>query len=254
MMIVESDLLERLEAIGQSVASTGRGLAVIGLGSVGAELDRLDAYSDLDFFVIVRPGAKRDFLDSLFWLEDAAPVAYAFMNTPDGYKLLFEDGIFAEMAVFEPDELAPIPFTGGRFIWKDPGFRLPVPLEGNKLPSAEPLHTTEWLVNEALTNLYIGLGRFLRGEKLSAARFIQGHALDRLLELAPLIEEPETVQADPFDPARRFERSFPQTAVHLPQLMPGYEDSPAAARAILAFLDTHFAVNPPIKKAILERC
>jgi hypothetical protein len=254
MMIVESDLLERLEAIGQSVAGTGRGLAVIGLGSVGAELDRLDAYSDLDFFVIVRPGAKRNFLDSLFWLEDTAPVAYAFMNTPDGYKLLFEDGIFAEMAVFEADELARIPFTGGRFIWKDPDFELPVSLAGNQLPAAQSAHSVEWLVNEALTNLYIGLGRYQRGEKLSAVRFIQGHALDRVLELASLIEEASTTQSDPFDPARRFERSFPEMAVLLPQFMPGYEESPAAARAILTFLDRHFDVNPAIKKAILERC
>ena len=53
-----SDLLERLNAIGQSVAGTSAGLAVLGLGSVGSEPDRLDNYSDLDFFVIVRPGCK----------------------------------------------------------------------------------------------------------------------------------------------------------------------------------------------------
>jgi lincosamide nucleotidyltransferase len=253
-MNTDDRLLERLEAIGRSVAGTGQGLAVIGLGSVGTELMRLDAYSDLDFFVIVRPGAKQEFLDSLFWLEEAAPMVYSFMNTVDGFKLLFEDGIFAEMAVFEADELAGIPFTGGRFVWQDPDFQLPVPLEGNKLPAAEAEHAIEWLVNEALTNLYIGLGRFQRGEKLSAARFIQGHALDRLLELAPLIEKPRTAQADPFDRARRFEQSFPGTAVHLPQFMPGYENSPAAAQAILAFLDRHFEVNPAIKKAILDRC
>ena len=247
-------LLERLEEIGRSVAGSGRGLALIGLGSAGAELDRLDSYSDLDFFVIVQPGAKRDFLDSILWLEDVTPVVYAFLNTADGYKLLFEDGIFAEMAVFEPHELASIPFTGGRFVWQDPAFELPVPLEGNKRPDRNPPQSTEWLVNEALSNLYVGLGRFQRGEKLSAARFIQGHAVDRLLELTRLIEEAGATQADPFDLARRFERSFPETADLLPQFMPGYEASPAAARAILAFLDAHFDINPAIKKAILERC
>jgi lincosamide nucleotidyltransferase len=253
-MISPGRLLERIEAIGRSVASSGRSLAVIGLGSVGAELSRLDDYSDLDFFIIAQPGAKEDFLASLSWLEEAAPIAFAFMNTVDGYKVLFEDGIFAEMAVFEPGELAGIPFTGGRFVWRVPGFELPVPLEGNQLPTANSAHSVDWLVNEALTNLYVGLGRFQRGEKLSAARFIQDHALDRVLELVLLIEEPGTVRADPFDRARRFERAFPQTAVHLPKFMPGYENSPAAARAILAFLDTHFDVNPAIKKAILARC
>lgn len=253
-MYTPDSLLERLEAIARAVAGSGHGLAVIGLGSVGAELDRLDAYSDLDFFVIVEPGAKRGFLDSLLWLEDAAPVVYAFLNTTDGFKLLFEDGVFAEMAVFEPHELAHIPFTGGRFVWQDPDFELPVPLEGNKRPTAEPLQTTEWLVNEALTNLYIGLGRYQRGEILSAARFIQGHALERILDLASLIEQPQPGQSDPFDRARRFEQSFPETAAHLAQFLPGYKDSPAAARAMLAFLDAHFEVNPAIKAAILERC
>ena len=247
-------LLERLEAIAFSVAGSGSGLALIGLGSAGAEVERLDAYSDLDFFVIVQPGRKEEFLASLSWLEDAAPVVYAFLNTADGYKLLFADGIFAEMAVFEPAELARIPFSGGRFVWQAPGFDLPVPLAGNALPDPEPSHSTEWLVNEALTNLYVGLGRYRRGEKSSAARFIQGHAVDRLLDLAPLIEKSRPGQPDPFDSTRRFERVYPQTAILLAQFMPGYEDSPAAARAILTYIDSHFDVNPALKAAILDRC
>ena len=39
-------------------------------------------------------------------------------------------------------------------------------------------------LGEALTNLYVGMAREKRGEKLSAMRFIQGYAVDRLLELA----------------------------------------------------------------------
>jgi hypothetical protein len=39
-----------------------------------------------------------------------------------------------------------------------------------------------------LTNLYVGLGRFHRGEKLSALRFIQHHAVDRFLELTEQVE------------------------------------------------------------------
>ncbi len=101
-------LLARLEAIGQSLAGSGRGLALIGLGSVGLELERLDAYSDLDFFAIVEPGSKSEYLADLGWLAAPAPIVYAFRNTVDGYKYLYQDGIFCEMAVFEPDELAAI--------------------------------------------------------------------------------------------------------------------------------------------------
>src|SRR5688500_13710352 len=49
-------LLERLNQIARSLAASGSGLALIGLGSVGEERERLDAWSDLDFFAIVGAG------------------------------------------------------------------------------------------------------------------------------------------------------------------------------------------------------
>src|SRR5512139_486367 len=104
-------LLTRLDEIGQSLAQSGHALALIGLGSVGEELHRLDEYSDLDFFAIVETGYKRRYIDNLDWLSDIAPIAYHFLNSPDGYKLLFADGFFCEFAVFEPQELQHIPFS-----------------------------------------------------------------------------------------------------------------------------------------------
>ncbi|KPB04498.1 hypothetical protein [Bacillus sp. CHD6a] len=52
-------LLRRLDEIGLSLERTQGALLLLGLGSVGNELDRLDEFSDLDFFVIVKPGYKR---------------------------------------------------------------------------------------------------------------------------------------------------------------------------------------------------
>src|SRR6266511_3519687 len=98
-------LLKRLDEIGQSLERSGHALALIGLGSVGLELDRLDSYSDLDFFAIVEKGYKHPYLDSLRWLSDVHPIAYSFLNTVAVYKVLFEDGIFCEFAVFEHAEL-----------------------------------------------------------------------------------------------------------------------------------------------------
>ena len=48
-------------------------LALIGLGSVGAELDRLDAYSDLDIFVIVAPGHKERFVNDFTLVGSRSP-------------------------------------------------------------------------------------------------------------------------------------------------------------------------------------
>jgi hypothetical protein len=246
-------LLARLDDIGRSLAQTSQALALIGLGSVGLELDRLDAYSDLDFFAIVRAGQKARFVEHLDWLESIAPVVYAFRNTSDGYKLLFADGIFCEFAVFEPDELAGIPFAPGRIVWKaaevDETIARPA-----SMPSAPGPRSTEWLLGEALSNLVVGLGRYRRGERLSAARFVQQYAVDRVLELAAQIEAEQPGFRDVFAGERRFEARFPGIATVLPQFVQGYERTPESAAAILIFLERHFAVNPALAAAIRQLC
>lgn len=247
-------LLSRLDEIGASLARSGKALALIGLGSVGQELERLDRYSDLDFFAIVEDGHKRDFLDDLSWLAGIRPLAYAFRNTPDGYKALFEDGVFCEFAVFEEPELEHIPFAPGRMVWKREG--VPDALRFPRRPQAcLEERSVEWSLGEALTNLYTGLGRYRRGEKLAAMRLIQVFAVDRLLELAERAEPPAaTSLRDPFALERRYEQRNPGTAPALPSFAQGYERSIESARAILEFLDARFEINPAMRRAILELC
>lgn len=43
-------LIKRLETIAQSIQKTNVGLALLALGSGGLERDKLDNFSDLDFF------------------------------------------------------------------------------------------------------------------------------------------------------------------------------------------------------------
>lgn len=138
-------LLARLDAIGASLARSGNALALIGLGSGGTELDRLDKYSDLDFFAVAETGHKKEFLDDLVWLSSICPIAYAYRNTPDGYKLLFQDGVFCEFAVFETSELPHIRFAPGRIVWKKPGVpdTLLLPGQDRHTPTD---HSIDWLV------------------------------------------------------------------------------------------------------------
>ncbi len=244
-------LLARLDAIGRSLEGSGHALALIGLGSVGLELDRLDAYSDLDFFAIVEDRYKLRYIENLDWLSAVCPIVYHFRNTPDGHKLLFQDGIFCEFAVFEQTELRSIPFARGRIIWKRPEVddTIGVPSVTGPL---KPNDTLEWLLGEALTNLYVGLSRLRRGEKLSAARLIQHYAVDRVLDLAPRIEPGTSAPKDAFAPERRFEQRFPGVAQALPSFVQGYDRNRESARAILEFLEQHFEVNPAMAAAIRE--
>lgn len=248
-----AQLLARLEALGRAVRDTGHALALLGLGSAGMERTRMDAYSDLDFYVIARPGTKERFIHQLDWLE-VAPLGYAFQNSPVGWKILYQDGVFIEYAIFEPDEMPRVQFAEGQLVWHAPDFDLSLavphpPARDPRLEDAIP-----WKVGEILTNLYVGLLRYHRGEKLSASRFVQSYAIDRLLELAPHLESVQPAHTDPFQPERRFERRYPSLAAHLPDFVPGYAHTPAAARAILAFLKAHFALEPFIEQAILRLC
>jgi hypothetical protein len=246
----KTDPLQRLDAIGQSLQRTGTALALLALGSVGLEQDRLDAYSDLDFFAIVQDGHSSAYLTDLGWLRAVSPIAYAFQNTQHGYKVLFDDGIFAEFAVFTLAELAQAEFPPARVVWKaagvDPAIGLP-----RRFPAPLAARPVEELLGEALTNLYVGLGRYHRGERLSAQRFIQGYAVDRIVELAPHIAPAQPAHPDLFNPERRFEQRFPSLAHELPGFIQGYDRTPDSAAAILAFLERHWPVNPAIKQAIL---
>jgi hypothetical protein len=225
-------LMQRLDALAASLARRDDALALLALGSVGRETDRLDRWSDLDFFVLVREGgAKARYVAELDWLAEAHPIAWSLRNTADGHKVLMADGVYCEFAVFEPRELAHVAYAPGRFVWRRAEVDAALADPAQPLPGARD---ASWLVGETLSNLLIGLQRFARGERLAAMRLVQVCALDRLLELRELhgrvIAE---VRRDPYNVDRRVEQRQPGVAARLPHWAAGYEQTPRAALAIL---------------------
>lgn len=204
-------MLALLNDIAIRLSADPAALALLALGSAGTHQERLDEHSDLDFFVIATD--KYKFLDDLSWLGF---VEWWHRDTPDGCKALV-NGIFCEFAVFMLEELPAIRFEAPRVVWQREGLEL---TEKNVPDPAG----TDWLVDEVLSNLYVGLHRWLRGERLSAMRMVQGEALDNLLRLLG--------SDDPFTPSRRAERlDLPWTI-----LAGGYERTPLAARGIMECL------------------
>ncbi|MDZ7652618.1 MAG: hypothetical protein U5L03_08775 [Burkholderiaceae bacterium] len=236
-------LLERLDAIGGALAARSDALGLLGLGSVGCDTGRLDAYSDLDFFVIVRAGAKARYIDALDWLAAAQPLVWHFRNTADGHKALMDDGVFCEFAVFEPAELERIAFAPGRWVWRSDELDARLAAPQVPLPPAE-LPDEAWLVGEILSNLLVGLQRLARGETLAAMRLIQVHAVDRVLQLVER-RQPRALR-DPFALERRIEQR--QTALRrlIAAWAQGYAASPASALAILDWLQANHAVTPAV--------
>lgn len=236
-------LKKRMVALSLSLDADPDALALLGLGSAGIEEDRLDEWSDLDFFVIVREGAKARFLADPAWLSAPKPVAYLFKNTNDGYKLLWEDGIFGEMAVFEPGELAGIPYAEGKVWWCRDGFDAGILAPHNAGGHAWTPPSPEFCAGELITCLYVGLCRWNRGERLSAWRFVQGYCLDRVLELAEFWEAPSPGARDPYNRDRRLETRYPSVVPLLEKALLGYARVPEAAMALLEWLETKMTVN-----------
>jgi len=245
-------LLSRLDEIGLYLEGNDGALLLLGLGSVGVELDRLDEYSDLDFFVIVKPNYKHRFINQLDWLENVYPLAFSFQNTKDGHKILFKDGIYGEFAVFEENEMKHISYSPGRIVWNHPSYtnkEIVFPIYQNTTPPQESL---DYAVNEALTNLYVGLCRYARGEKLSAVKFVQGHAVDSILSVLHLIENEVDYFKDIFSSERRLEKRFPDFVNNMGDMMQGYNHVPASAICVLNYLEKIYPVNPYMSKEIMR--
>jgi hypothetical protein len=240
-------LLAGLDAIGESLSRDHQALALLALGSCGLEVARLDPYSDLDFFVIVEEAAKARFIADLSWLTTGSERLFAHRNTRDGWKTLDADGVFCEFAVFYPGELAQIPFAEGRVVWARHGFDISI-LQPATASSKVDL---AWTCDEALTNILIGLKRYLRGEKLSAQRMISGHAADLVCQSLAAGN-----QGDRFNPWRRIEQAKADYAVELEDALDA-KTPPMVARALVEILAKRWQLSEALVEEIkkhLELC
>ncbi|MCK0111750.1 hypothetical protein MWU75_06325 [Ornithinimicrobium sp. F0845] len=244
--------LLRLDRLAAHLATDPHVQAVLGLGSAGDQTHRFDDHSDIDFFLVTDTTDTKDrYLQETSWLEGfGGQVAYSFVNDPNGRKALLDDGLFLEYAIFTLDQLGALPVTGARVVWSR-GSDDPLAL-GAVVPAATAMDTVDFHLNEALTNLYVGLHRELRGEHLAAMRFIQVYAVDRVLALVRLDPATELDHPDPFEATRRIERAALPGGIPLPRMVPGYTDNIEGARAVLAWLTAHHDTDPVIVAAIRE--
>jgi len=252
----ENRLFQRLDDIGQLLSEEKHTLALMALGSVGIERERVDAFSDLDFFVIVEDEYKQKFIDDLWWLEEINPLSYIFKNTKDGYKVLFEDGIYAEFAVFGESEMTDVAQPYGRIIWRRAEYtdEAITKMKGN-IPQMKS-DDASYVINEALTNLYVGLLRTLRGERLSGLFYIESYALNRILSIVHLFEKEDKIYEDVFGIERRFEKHYPEFSKKLPKMLSGYQTIGLSASAMLEYLDSIYPLNLRLKseiKSLIQR-
>ncbi|WLD57821.1 hypothetical protein NFC81_14065 [Salinispirillum sp. LH 10-3-1] len=108
----------------------------------------------------------------------------------------------------------------------------------------------EWIIGESLTNLYVGLGRYCRGEKLSAFKFVQVFSADRLLDLLHIKHEIHSAEVDRYMPDRRAEVRLSLVEPLFEMFCQGYSKTPASALAQLQWLEENFSINDIMAKEI----
>ncbi len=224
--MVKLKVLTALETLVDIAATHPDVEALIGLGSI-ANPKRLDNFSDIDFFLIVSKGYKIKFLNDLTWLHRLLPV-YQHQNTKDGFKILLQNDVFLEFAVFTLDELNSIPYHQPKILYaKSKAIETKIPMK--LVPLEKP--DQSYHLHEALSNLYIGLLRYKRGEKMAAYQMIQEYAFHHMVLAKQQIHG--HVDMDPFNPFRRLEQADPNLASWSSTILIGIDQTLKSAERIL---------------------
>jgi hypothetical protein len=213
-----------------NLVGDARVIGLIFLGSSAGKTRQADEWSDHDFFVIVKSGEQEAFRAQLDWLPDAAQIVFAFRETAHGLKVLYRNGHLIEFAIFDAEEL---------FLAKVNDYA--VVIDRDKVAeslakiareSVAEARDDDYYVGMCLGNLWVGLGRYLRGERLSGHQFVKTHAVARLLTLlARHVKAAHELALDNLDEWRRFERAYPEIGEALNAIL--LRDVPEAARGLL---------------------
>lgn len=195
--------------------------SVVGLVAVGSTSGvgrEPDEWSDHDILVVTTDGDSERLLADLTWLPDAGRIVVEFAETDRGRSVIYDCGHLLEVAVFDHSDLDDLPLNLFRIL-VDRG-RVEQRLTGI-VQRVATVAATEDADGTArfhafLKELVIGLGRYGRGELLSANQRVRGAAMTKLVSLlGSFVAAAGAGIQDSLDPHRRFEQSHPSYAIRL---------------------------------------
>jgi hypothetical protein len=221
-------------------------LGLVALGSMSGEPPGPDAWSDHDFFVVTRPGAQERLRVDPAWLPESGRIVLWHRETAHGLKAVWDDGHLAELAVFDPDELALARVNRFRVLLDrgDVAARMAAVRSATAARGAAESPDLRWLGGQFLGELLVGAGRAARGERTSGHFRVRSQALVHLLQLVHRLVPPtEGAVPDELDPSRRVERAWPALARELDAAL-GLP-VPAAAAALLDAADHALGERAP---------
>lgn len=208
------------DALVVALADDPRVLGIVAMGSM-AERDYVpDQWSDHDFFVVTVPGAQEALLADLSWLPGNQRLVYVAPEEVHGFRAIYNDGHLAEPVVLSMEELAVMRINRYRMLFDrgEVGQRVAEiaarTAAESQVPADDRIDAGMFLVN-----LAIGVGRYRRGERLSAHLFVKSYAMEHLVRLlARYIPAARPELQDNLAPSRRFELLYPEIAAELDEI------------------------------------
>ena len=222
-------------ALRESLAARPEVLGLVALGSMAGRDYQPDEFSDHDFFVVVEPASAEPMRQDLSWLPRADAVLLSFRETAHGLKVIYDDGHLLELAVFTPQELALARVNRYRVLLDraDVTTRMDAVARDTAQAGAAAAATDEALLGQLLSALLVGVGRHLRGERVSGRNLVHAQALRHLLVLLERhVPSDRHGLLDDLDPHRRFEAVYPDLGRQVESAL-----SHATPRAAVLLLD-----------------
>lgn len=223
-----------------------RVLGLVALGSM-AEQDYLpDQWSDHDFFVIVQPGTQEVFRADVRWLPSFDRIVFQFRETVHGMKVVYNDGHLLEFAIFDVEEIYLAGVNRYRILIdraEIAGHMRAIAGQTQQRAAVDLADATQH-IGQFVTNILVGVGRYYRGERLSAHQFVKHSAVTHLLTLfASYIPAPQHDLLDSLNPSRRFERVYPALSHELNSILS--RETPDAAQQLLELAQRELAAHLP---------
>jgi len=221
---------------------------VIGLAGFGSTADRtrVDEWSDHDFAWVTVPGAQDSYRHDLTWLPGAEGIALSVVEHHGGVKVIYDDGRVLEFGITSLGDFTAWAGNSIEVIVDKGGVAEAVAtILSAPLPEGEP--DADRAIRLVLTQLLIGVGRYRRGEVLSAGRSIRDEATAYLLTALGARLAGATERLDTLDPRRRFDFVHPEIAVRIEAAL--RLDPESAARQLLAIAESAYGEGFPARGA-----
>jgi hypothetical protein len=226
------------EVLVANLETDERVLGLIAAGSMAGVSHQPDEWSDHDFWLVVTPGSADWYVQNTAWMPASDEIALYFQEHHGGLKTVYRSGHLLEFAVTDRAALANFRVNDYRLLID----RDDLDAELQRLQQATEREFQQVtrhdvpLYGQFLTNLLVGVGRYQRGEQMSARQLITISSLYALLRLiARHIPADGLDQLDNLDPFRRFELVYPAIGAEINTLL--QRDLVACATGLLELAD-----------------